>query len=326
MSRTMVAVHAETDLGLKRQENEDSHAVWVPEDPAELERRGVLLLVADGMGGCRAGEVASRMTADTVLRGYRDGPGVDPLADLRQAVESANRAVHAESVAHPDLGGMGTTCTALVVRGGEAYLAHVGDSRAYLVRDGRLRQLTQDHSLVAQLLERRQITEEEARSDPRRNVITRSIGVAAEVEVDAQRLDAELREGDTLLLCSDGLHGQVTERDLVEAASARDLAAGCRQLIALANKRGGPDNITVVLARIVSASDPRAMEYAPRAGAEYSAPARRHSSRRTMMWLTLAILILVLLIVAIVWMIGRLGREANVLERTSASAASGDMA
>jgi len=244
-----VEIRAATDLGMKRSQNEDSHGCWVPEDAAERERRGVLVVVADGMGGSRAGEVASRLAVQTVIQVYRDGKSGNPLDDLYHAVEAANHVVHTESVSHSDMNGMGTTCTALVVRGGDAFLAHVGDSRAYLVQGGRLRQLTQDHSLVAQLVREGQLTPEQARSDPRRNVVTRSVGVSAHVEIDAQRFDSVLGEGDTLLLCSDGLHGLVADPELSDLAREPSLEDGCKRAIAMANSRGGPDNITVVLAR-----------------------------------------------------------------------------
>ncbi len=242
-------IRAATDLGMKRSQNEDSHGTWVSADAVERERRGVLVVVADGMGGSRAGEVASRLAVETVIRTYREGRSANPLDDLYLAVESANQVVHSESVAHPEMSGMGTTCTALVVRGADAYVAHVGDSRCYAVLDGRLRQLTQDHSLVAQLVRDGQLTADQARSDPRRNVVTRSVGVGAQVEIDAQRFEALLREGDTLLLCSDGLHGLVADDELRDLAGEDRLEDGCRRAIAMANQRGGHDNITVVLAR-----------------------------------------------------------------------------
>ena len=248
-------IRAATDLGMKRSQNEDSHGSWVPEDPAERERRGVLVVVADGMGGSRAGEVASRLAVETVIRTYREGRSPNPLDDLYRAVESANQVVHTESVSHPDMSGMGTTCTALVVRGPDAYVAHVGDSRCYAVLDGQLRQLTQDHSLVAQLVRDGQLTPDQARTDPRRNVVTRSVGVGAHVEIDAQRFEALLREGDTLLLCSDGLHGLVPDAELAQLASEDRLDDACRRAIVTANQRGGHDNITVVLARAHAASD-----------------------------------------------------------------------
>jgi protein phosphatase len=238
-----------TDLGLKRARNEDSHGVWSADDPAQRARRGTLVVVADGMGGSAAGEVASQLTVETVLEHYRKGSG-DVLDDLRAAVEAANREVNTKSRVAPELSGMGTTCTALVIREPDAWIAHVGDSRAYLLRAGTLHQLTQDHSLVAQLVQRNQMTEEQARVDPRRNVITRSVGVAETVEIDAFKLDRPLEPGDTLLLCSDGLYGQLTAEELAGAMAVADLGEASQRLITLANEHGGPDNITGVLVRL----------------------------------------------------------------------------
>jgi protein phosphatase len=247
-----VVVRSATDLGLKRSQNEDSLVVWIPAAREERMRRGALLVVADGMGGSRAGEVASRLAVQTVLRCYRDAPGQDLLEDLHHAIDTANQVVHAESVAHPSFGGMGTTCTAVVMRDGDAYVAHVGDSRAYLVGGGRIRQLTRDHSLVAQLVREGQLTSDQARVDPRRNVVTRSVGVAAHVEIDAEHEPGSLRPGDTILICSDGLHGLLDVEELAALAGAPDLEQACRDAIALANRRGGPDNITLILARVVA--------------------------------------------------------------------------
>jgi protein phosphatase len=249
----ILEVEAATDVGLRRAQNEDSHGEWIPAAADERARRGALLVVADGMGGSRAGEVASRLAVETVLRRYREAPGLDPLAELHAAVDAANRVVHDESASHPELSGMGTTCTAVVLRGADAYIAHVGDSRAYLVRDGGIRQLTRDHSLVAQLVRDGQLTPEQAKVDPRRNVVTRSVGVGSHVEIDADHEPGLLRSGDTVLVCSDGLHGVVADDELQAAASGPNLAQGCRDAIALANRRGGPDNITVVLARVRAA-------------------------------------------------------------------------
>jgi serine/threonine protein phosphatase PrpC len=240
-----------TDLGRKRPVNEDSHAWWVPSAPEELSRRGILLVVADGMGGAQAGERASRIAVETVLRRYRDASAEDPLKDLQDAVEEANAAIHSESVTQDDKAGMGTTCTAVVVLDDDTLVAHVGDSRAYLIQDGEIRQLTHDHSLVQHLVERGQITAEEARVDPRRNVVTRSVGVSPVVEVDAERFTGLLRPGDTLVLCSDGLHGLVSDAELAELVGSSDLDEACRLLITLANGRGGHDNITILLARVV---------------------------------------------------------------------------
>jgi protein phosphatase len=246
-----LVVKAATDRGRRREQNEDCHATWVPDPKSGAARYGALLMVADGMGGSRAGEIASRITTDTVLRGYRSDDFADPAAALLHAIEGANAEVHRESLEHPDRAGMGTTCTAVVVRGQEIYLGHVGDSRAYLVGPAGIRQLTQDHSLVAQLVREHQLTEEQARIDPRRNVVTRSVGVGKQVQVDAWKLDEPLQAGETIVVCTDGLHGVVPNADIAALAATADLEAGCRALIDFANERGGPDNITVILARLV---------------------------------------------------------------------------
>src|SRR5437867_6269994 len=196
----IVRVGSASDVGLKRTQNEDRFVVWNAggsESP-----RGTLLVVADGMGGALAGEVASQLAIDSLMREYPTGQG-EIVDDLRRAVLDANQEIHEHSRTHPDLHGMGTTCTAVVVRGDVAYFAHVGDSRAYHLRDGSIRQFTQDHSLVAQLVEHRHLTPEQAKVDPRRNVVTRSVGVGPELEVDVGRLDEPLRAGDTIVVCSD---------------------------------------------------------------------------------------------------------------------------
>jgi PPM family protein phosphatase len=334
MGNLRLAVAAASDPGLKRPHNEDAHAMWDSGEPAERGRRGVLLVVSDGMGGSQAGEVASRITVDTVVRAYSTAPGGEPREELRAAIEQANRVVRDLGQSSPDLTGMGATCTAVVVRERDAWLGHVGDSRAYLVRNGRIQQLTQDHSLVAQLVQRHQLTPEEARVDPRRNVVTRSVGIADSVEVDAQKLDIELQAGDTLVLCSDGLHGQVSAEELAQAASG-DPERAARELVALANQRGGPDNITVVLARIEKA--PRDAD-APGPGGESgagiahgpamhreshgAAPSRgmartraaaSHSRARSALLLALALLALAAALAAGIWAVRRLGSESQRL-------------
>jgi len=242
-------IAAATDVGLRRSQNEDRYVCWRSEPGGEH----AVIVVADGMGGARAGEVASQLTVDHVLAGARE-LGTSPTVEaLRQVIEGANRAVHDESLAHPDRRGMGTTCTAVVVHGAQAWFAHVGDSRAYVVRDGEIRQLTRDHSLVAQLVEFNHLTPEEARSDPRRNVVTRSVGVAPTVEVDGGEF--ALEPGDTMLISTDGLHGLVEDPELALPAAGADLAVACHDLVELAKARGGHDNITLVLARYQESSD-----------------------------------------------------------------------
>lgn len=201
------------------------------------------------MGGSNAGEVASRMAVDTVLREFAAADPDDPATALAHAVQVANAEIWEFSRTNADLNGMGTTCTVLALRGDEVLVGHVGDSRAYLVRGHQARQITTDHSLVAQLVARQQLTAEEARHDPRRNVVTRSVGVAPEVDVDVVAVGEPLHDGDTLVVCSDGLHGQMSDGEIAELAMGESLEEACRELIALANERGGPDNITVAIAR-----------------------------------------------------------------------------
>ncbi len=221
--------------------------MWFAEGDASA-TRGVLLIVADGMGGASGGEIASQLAVDCVLAQYR--AATNGIAeDLRHAIQAANQAIHEHGVATPSLAGMGTTCTAFVVRDAECFFAHVGDSRAYRVRNGEIEQLTHDHSLVAQLVQDRHLTPEQARVDPRRNVVTRSVGVGAHVEVDAGQIDEPLRAGDTIVLCTDGLHGLVHDEEIARLAAQADLDRAVVELIALAKERGGFDNITVVLAR-----------------------------------------------------------------------------
>lgn len=246
-SRTLTA--AATDVGRRRSGNEDCFEVWSPEAGAEAPPADALVVVCDGMGGSNAGEVASHMTAQAVVREFTSHPTGDPAQVLTSAVETANTEVWDLSRSRTDLNGMGTTCTALAVKDGQVMVAHVGDSRAYLVRAHRATQLTSDHSLVAQLVARQQLTPEEARHDPRRNVVTRSVGVGPEVEVDLVTVGEPLQNGDTLVLCSDGLHGQVSDDEIAGAAMGESLELACRELIELANDRGGPDNITVAMLR-----------------------------------------------------------------------------
>ena len=246
-------ISAATDVGLRRDHNEDTYVVWSPAEPAERERRGELMIVADGMGGSAAGEVASRTVVEIVLQDYRASDGERGQV-LKEALERAHQTVHEMSRNQPELAGMGTTCTAIGVLGKQLWFAHVGDSRAYVLREGRLKQLTADHSLVAQLVEQRIMTAEQARVDPRRNVLIRSMGVGEAVEVDHGSLEGGLRAGDTLLLCSDGLHGLATDEEIARRMTAANLDHACAELIALALERGGHDNITVIVARPVTDS------------------------------------------------------------------------
>ena len=249
-----LTIASATDVGRRRTGNEDSHALWVSEDPAVRARQGMLLVVCDGMGGASAGEVASQLAVDTVMQSVRAAAGADPADALREAIESANNAVHSQANANAEQRGMGTTCTAAVLRGREVWVGHVGDSRAYLVRGGKVQKLTKDHSLVAELIEKGHLTEAEAKHDHRRNVVTRSVGALEHVQVDAERVVEKLKPGDVLVLCSDGLHGQVTDYEIGMIATEQAPAEACAGLIDLANERGGPDNITAIVVRVAGAT------------------------------------------------------------------------
>jgi protein phosphatase len=260
-----VEVFAKTDLGRSREHNEDRFLVAdLTRKAASLQPhvrqhdigdRGTLFVVADGMGGAAAGELASQMATDTIyahlLKAWHDEDEATPQRfayRLKEAVEVANTSIHAHAKAHPEVRGMGTTTTAAGVLQDHLYLTQVGDSRAYLVRGGEAYQLTKDQSLMQRLVEAGELTEEEASRSERKNIILQALGPDPKVKVDLTH--QEVRRGDILVLCSDGLTGQVRKDEIAGiVSSAPDLSAACDQLVALANDRGGPDNITVVLAR-----------------------------------------------------------------------------
>jgi protein phosphatase len=234
---------ADSNLGLQRQGNEDNFFVRAP-----------LFVVADGMGGAQAGEVASEMAVAAFDRGLPDG--ASPAEGLREIIESANRGIHERSRTEHQRAGMGTTVTAAYVGEATVTVAHVGDSRCYLVRDGELTRLTEDHSLVHELVRRGKLTEEQAESHPQRSVITRALGPEPSVQVDAEEYEA--RAGDLFMLCSDGLTSMVHEPKLkpLLVDDDRPLSELGPDLIAAANAAGGRDNITVVLFRLAEVPAP----------------------------------------------------------------------
>lgn len=242
-----------TDTGRVRKMNQDSMLV-LSADQLECRLDG-LYVVADGMGGMAGGEIASRVTVETVpdvvqevLNEQTDGAGPQALAEaLREALEAANNAVFTQARANPELRGMGTTCVAALIRDGQAVIGNVGDSRIYLFRHGRLEQLTDDHSLVQEHVRAGELTEQEARESRYKNVITRAVGIARSVEPDIELVDLE--PGDTLLLCSDGLTNMVPEPEIERLLDDIDVADACKRLVDAANRNGGADNITTVIVR-----------------------------------------------------------------------------
>jgi protein phosphatase len=299
-----VTVGAATDIGQVREGNEDSYLLLDP-----------LYAVADGMGGHRGGEVASSMAIDTIKRLFEAGEGT-----LTSNVEEANREVFERSSTDAEVRGMGTTLTAVQVEGSRVRLAHVGDSRAYVLRGGRLHMLTKDHTLVAKMVEEGEITEAEAETHPHRSVVTRALGVERTVQVDEGYL--ELRDGDRLLLCSDGLTGMVPH-ERIEALlnEIRDPQQAVDRLVRLANEAGGIDNITAVLldfaddgsetsdgARETAAVAPIETPTAPPSSTDLTtsrptprAAVRtpRRTARRVGIWAGVSVAVLVLLLVGL---------------------------
>jgi protein phosphatase len=230
---------ARTDVGKTRDHNEDSYGIG--EGP-QVEQVGAVLVICDGMGGHAAGEVASRIGVETILAQYYDDADEDRPVALERAFELANAQIYAKG--H---GSMGTTGVAALLHHDALHIANVGDSRAYLLRDGSLRQVSRDHSFVSDQVAAGLITAEQARLSPHRNVITRALGYQPDVTVDLFRLPLQI--GDVVLLCSDGLHGLVSDAELSTLA-AQPTDEAVKQLVDLANQRGGLDNITVIIARV----------------------------------------------------------------------------
>jgi protein phosphatase len=259
----MITVRARSDLGRTRDHNEDFYLLADLDSgrdlgrggPHRVEKQGSLFLVADGMGGAAAGELASSMAGNSIVKHFKEhwsrelDRSPERLADhLKAAVEQANTEVFAYAKEHPEVRGMGTTATVAAVTSGTLYLAQVGDSRGYLVRNGEATQITKDQSLMQRLVDAGELTEEEAAQSERRNIILQALGPDPKIRVDLTW--QELQRGDTLVICSDGLSGQVKREEIGEAVkNAADLDQVCERLVTLANERGGPDNITVIAAR-----------------------------------------------------------------------------
>lgn len=273
-----LTIRAHSDTGQRRTQNQDSFLIADLSTPTAnggvmlashdgvaggvragefpLGPKGALLMVSDGMGGAAAGDLASRIAAQSIYyelttkwaADRADVPG-QFARHLRDALVQANARIHEAAEADPSYRGMGTTTTAVGVLDGFLYLAQVGDSRAYLIRDRTAVQLTRDQSVVQKLVDAGELTPEEAERSVHRNVILQALGTEPHVEVDLTY--QEVRRGDVVLICSDGLSGLVSAAELADAVTTEpDLASACSRLIDLANARGGPDNITVVMARL----------------------------------------------------------------------------
>lgn len=249
----LLQVIIKTDTGNIRTNNEDAAAFFYPDDPALLNTKGVMLVLADGMGGHNSGEVASGLALEEVAREYYRPRKREVIPAVMRGIEKANRAIYHKSKNHVEHSGMGTTCTLLLIKEQKIYVGHVGDSRAYILKNGSLHALTTDHTLVNSLVEEGKITAEEAESHPQRNVLLQALGVDQKVNPEVKDTGFELAPGDRLLLCSDGLYEYFSHEELRRyGLAAIPPATWAEQLVETAKERGGHDNITVVVAEALS--------------------------------------------------------------------------
>jgi PPM family protein phosphatase len=239
-----------TDVGCQRDNNEDSYLYWEPAGEAEFKRKGRLAVIADGMGGHEGGQEASRLAVETLREVYDQAFRDNPQAALVEAFAAAHSRIQDYAERNPTFHGMGTTCTAIVLRGHQLYFAHVGDSRLYLVRDAHILRLTRDHSYVGRLVESGIVRAEDAEKHPQRHILTAALGAGIEVAVDGTEEGLVLQDGDELLLCTDGLWSVVSDHELETAVNGNAPAECCALLVQLARQRGGPDNITLQVLRV----------------------------------------------------------------------------
>ncbi len=239
-----------TDVGCQREGNEDSYGYWEPDDDTLFSRLGRLAVIADGMGGHEGGQIASRIAVDTVQQSYSDSSDVGPQEHLLKAFRQAHNAIQQQARQSPYLIGMGTTCTAFALVDSRLYYAHIGDSHLYLLRGGKLKLLTRDHSLVARLIETGILRPEDAENHPQKHVLTAALGVSDDIDPDYSVEPVQLEKSDVLLICTDGLWGQMNDSEIQQALASQSPQDACQSLTQLAKDRGGPDNITLQVARI----------------------------------------------------------------------------
>jgi len=248
--RSDVLLANASDTGCVRSVNEDYYLFIEPQDDAEFLQRGRLVLVADGMGGYKGGRVASRLAANTIRDVFLSSSEGDPKAVLMEGFLHAHQAIQEQAKSDPELEKMGTTCTAIILRGMQITLGHIGDSRLYLIRDGSATRLSRDHTVVNSMIESGLITREEALTHESKHILSAALGVGQALEADFIQDLTALTPGDILLLCSDGLHGLIADDELATATIGQSLSEACAELVAWAKVRGGPDNITLQMVRI----------------------------------------------------------------------------
>ena len=254
-ARPGIEVASLTDIGRQRGNNEDSYLYWEPAGDEEFERKGRLAIIADGMGGYEGGLEASRLAVQTVREVYDQAFRDTPQAALLRAFYAAHERIQNYAERHPQFYGMGTTCTAFVLRGRQVYFAHIGDSRLYLVRATGISQLTRDHSYVGRLVASGIVRSEDAETHPQRHILTAALGAGTELAVETAGQGMALQDGDDLLLCTDGLWSVVTEEELEMAVSSYPPAECCAALVKLARQLHRPDpNKRPISLRKVSAA------------------------------------------------------------------------
>jgi serine/threonine protein phosphatase PrpC len=265
---------AATDTGMRRSNNQDSHVIVRATRPEPWRLRGHIYMVADGMGAHAVGELASKLACDNIPHNYNKMKAIPPAEAITKSYKEVGSLIHTRASANRDFQGMGTTCSTLLLLPEGALIAHIGDSRVYRVRGHKIDQLSFDHSLAWELVRRNHLSPEEAMKAVPRNVITRSLGPDPNIEVDIEG-PLPVVPGDVFLLCSDGLSGHIEDEELGLFAASYHPKDACRYLIALANLRGGQDNITVVIARIGPWVEPdTAMDLASQDGGRSGGPRR----------------------------------------------------
>ncbi len=248
-TRTAITFACKSDIGLVRKENQDACGSFPEMASGNSEAQGGLFVIADGMGGYQGGREASSLAVEVVHDAYFAAREGSTASALLAAVQKANEAIYRRSVENPALARMGSTCTALAIRNGEACIAHIGDSRAYRVTRPEIRQLTEDHSQVAEMQRAGVLSRESARAHPERSVITRALGVTPEADIDVIE-DIDLGGNQTFLLCTDGLYNNLEDAEIQDIIVSMPPEGACRSLVELANARGGQDNATAQVIRV----------------------------------------------------------------------------
>ncbi len=250
MEKDDILIAGKTHIGMQRKDNQDSYGFFEPKNEEEFLKKGRLFIVADGLGGHKGGRVASSLAVKIVGEEYYKSEHEDIYAALVSAIEKANREIFEKGKSDEALERMGTTCTTVVIRQPYLYLAHVGDSRAYIIRNDIIKQISTDHTLVEEMVNSGIISKKEAKTHPDSHILTRSLGIHEDIEVDILDPPIKLEEGDMVLLCSDGLTVYLSDEEIKKILKKEEINKACEKLIDIANSRGGRDNITVEIIKV----------------------------------------------------------------------------